>query len=140
MALTQEQMERMEERFGQDTLLSLATCDETGPTVRHVNALFREDSFYVITWAKSGKMEQLAKNPACAVCGDWFTAKGVAENLGWVGKNENQPIMKQLREAFAAWYHNGHVDEENQDTILLRIRLTTGVLMDHGTRHDLIFE
>lgn len=139
MALTQEQMELMEERFGHDTLLSLATCDETGPSVRHVNALFRDDSFYVITWARSGKMEQLAKTPACAFCGDWFTARGVGENLGWVGKSENQPTMKLLRTAFASWYDNGHVDEGDRDTVLLRIRLTTGVLMSHGTRHDLTF-
>ena len=139
MALTQEQMNLMIERFGHDTLLSLATCDETGPSVRHVNALFMGDSFYVITWAKSGKMEQLAKNPACAVCGDWFTARGVGGNLGWVGKPENQPIMEKLRLAFAEWYGNGHVNEADRDTILLRIRMTSGVLMSHGTRHDLTF-
>lgn len=139
MALTQEQMDLMIERFGHDTLLSLATCDETGPSVRHVNALFVGDSFYVITWAKSGKMEQLAKNPACAVCGDWFTARGVGENLGWVGKPENQAVMGKLRLAFAEWYGNGHVNEADRDTILLRIRMTSGVLMSHGTRHDLTF-
>ena len=137
--ISKEAMKVMVERFGKDSLLSLATVDGNGPAVRHVNALFVEDSFYVITWAKSGKMEQLANNPACAVCGEWFTARGVGENMGWVGKSENQPIMEKLRAAFASWYGNGHVNEEDPDTVLLRIRLQTGVLMSHGTRHDLEF-
>ena len=50
-------------------------------------------------------------------------------------------IEKYLRDvrAFSAWLGNGHTDLDNPNTILLRIRLTQGVLMSHGTRYDLDF-
>lgn len=129
----------LEERFGHDSLISLATVDGEGAAVRHVNALLLGDAFYSITWAGSGKIEQLAKNPSCGICGDWFTARGLGENLGWVGKAENRLVMEKLRTAFAGWYGNGHVDESDRDTVLLRIRLVSGVLMNHGIRYDLEF-
>ena len=48
-------------------------------------------------------------------------------------------IMSKLRTVFAEWYGNGHVDEEDPNTCLLRIRLTTGILYHHGTRYDIDF-
>ena len=54
-------------------------------------------------------------------------------------KAENAEIMSKLRTVFAEWYDNGHVNEADPDTILLRIRLTDGVLFSHGTRYDLDF-
>jgi len=50
-------------------------------------------------------------------------------------REENRTLMEVLRPAFAAWYANGHVDESDPDTILLRIALTDGVLMKHGKRY-----
>ena len=35
----------MEQRFGQDTLVALATADERGPSVRTVNAYYEKGSF-----------------------------------------------------------------------------------------------
>ena len=42
-----------------------------------------------------------------------------------------------LRKAFAAWYDNGHTNEDDPNTIILRIRLTDGVLYSKGTRYEL---
>ena len=47
--------EVMEDRFGRDTVLSLATVGEGGPAVRLVNAYYEDGAFYVITHALSGK-------------------------------------------------------------------------------------
>lgn len=41
---------------------------------------------------------------------------------------------------FSAWYSNGHTDESNPDTIILRIRLTDAVLLSHGTRYEIDFK
>ena len=67
----------MEERFGHDSLISLATVDGTSPAVRTVNSYYEGGSFYVVTWALSNKMQQIRKNPAVAICGDWFTAQEI---------------------------------------------------------------
>lgn len=129
----------MQERFGKDSLIALATVDGNIPAVRTVNAVYIEGAFYVVTYALSGKMKQIARNPVVAISGDWFTAHGVGENLGHVLLEENKETMKKLREAFASWYQNGHTNEADPNTCLLKIRLTDGVLFSHGTRYDIEF-
>ncbi len=129
----------MAERFGQDSLVALATVEDGIPSVRTVDGFYTDGAFYVITDAQSNKMRQIGKCPTVGICGDWFTAHGVGENLGYVGLPENAEMMETLRTVFAAWYGNGHTDEGDTNTILLRIRLTDGVLFDHGTRHDIDF-
>ena len=44
-----------------------------------------------------------------------------------------------LKTAFAAWYDNGHINEADPNTVILRIRLTDGVVMEHGARYVLTF-
>ena len=134
-----EAQEILKERFGHDTLLSLATVDGDQPFVRTVNAYYEDGAFYVITHGLSNKMKQIAKNPRVAVSGDWFTAQGVGVNLGYFGKAENRELAETLRWAFAAWIDNGHNDFSNENTCILCVRLTHGVLFSHGTRYDLDF-
>ena len=86
----------IQERFGKDSLIALATVDGDIPAVRTVNTVYIDGAFYVVTYALSGKMKQIAKNPTVAICGDWFTAHGVGENLGHVLLEENQNIMEKL--------------------------------------------
>ena len=132
-----EAQEILKERFGHDTLLSLATVDGDQPFVRTVNAYYEDGAFYVITHGLSNKMKQIAKNPRVAVSGDWFTAQGVGVNLGYFGKAENRELAETLRRAFAEWIDNGHNDFSNENTCILCVRLTHGVLFSHGTRYDL---
>ncbi|MCI9189365.1 MAG: pyridoxamine 5'-phosphate oxidase family protein [Lachnospiraceae bacterium] len=137
--LTRETAEIMDERFGCDTLLSLATVEDGIPSVRTVNSYYEEGAFYVITYALSNKMRQIGKEPTVAVCGEWFTAHGIGENMGHVKAEGNEEIMSKLRAVFAEWYDNGHTNEDDPNTCLLRIRLTDGVLFHHGTRYDIDF-
>ena len=127
------------ERFGKDSLIALATVDGGRPRVRTVNTFYLDGAFYVVTWALSGKMQQLSADPHASICGDWFTANALGENLGHVLREENQAIIERLRAAFAAWYDNGHTNEADPNTVLLKLRLTDGVLFSHGTRYDLTF-
>lgn len=131
--------EAMDMRFGCDSLIALATVEDGKPRVRAVNAYYEDGSFYVITNALSGKMRQIAKDPAVAICGDWFTGDGVGENIGHVRLEANEEISSKMRAAFAEWYDNGHVNEDDPNTCILRVRLKNGVLMDHGTRYDIDF-
>ena len=124
------------ERFHKDSLLALATACNNVPAVRTVDAVYDGGAFYVVTHGLSGKMQQIAQNPTIALCGEWFTGQGVAENLGHVLLPENAPVMDMLREAFAAWYGNGHVNESDPNTILLRVKATHGVVFKQGTRYE----
>lgn len=129
----------LEDRFGKDSLIALATVEEGMPHVRTVDAVYIDGAFYCVTYSLSGKMRQIGKNPAVAICGDWFTAHGIGENLGHVLLPENEAVMEVLRAAFAAWYANGHTNEQDPNTCLLKIRLTDGVLFSNGTRYDIDF-
>jgi len=129
--------EVMKERFGHDNLIALATVEDGKPFVRAVNSLYIDGSFYVITHALSGKIRHIEKEPATAICGDWFTGQGIGRNLGHVSGHPD--LMEKLRSAFADWYRNGHVNENDPNTVILQIELTDGVLFDHGTRYDIDF-
>lgn len=132
-------LEVMIERFGKDTLISLATLDGNRPAVRTVNSYYENGAFYTITYALSNKMKQIEVNSAVAICGEWFTSHGVGENMGYVCDEQNTEIAAKLRKAFAEWYSNGHTDESDPNTIILRIRLTDAVLFSMGTRYDIDF-
>ncbi len=129
----------MTERFAKDNIIALATTEDSIPCVRYVNAFYEDGAFYVITYALSNKMKQIEKNPTVAIAGDWFTAHGKGINLGYFGKSENQEIAEKLKKAFFAWIDNGHNNFDDENTCILCIQLTDGVLFSHGTRYDIDF-
>lgn len=128
----------MNERFGKDNVIALATVDNDMPAVRYVNAYYENGAFYVIT-GLSNKMKQINNNPNVSIAGDWFTAHGKGINLGYFGKEENKTIAEKLKEAFAEWIDNGHNNFDDENTCILCIKLTEGVLFSHGTRYDIDF-
>lgn len=136
MRFNAEINDMLTERFGRDSLIALATIDGEVPCVRTVDAFYADGAFYTITHALSGKMQQINKIPTVGLCGEWFTGHGFAESLGHVCLPENSAIAARLRTAFAAWYDNGHTNEADPNTIILRVRLTDGVLFRNGTRYD----
>jgi len=127
------------ERFGSDSVIALATQDGGVPYVRYVNAYYEKSAFYVLTHGLSGKMQQIARNPSIAIAGDWFTAHGVGENLGWFLSAENRRIADKMRSVFAEWIDNGHNNFEDENTCILCIRLTGGTLFSNGRRFDIDF-
>ena len=126
----------MVERFGKDTVIALATTENGIPSVRYVDAFYENGAFYVITYALSNKMKHIKNNPIVAIAGEWFTAHGKGINLGYFGKPENKAIAEKLKIAFAGWIDNGHVNFDDENTIILRIELTEGLLLSHGTRYE----
>lgn len=135
LELNPETESLLSERFGKDTVVALATIENDAPRVRYVNAYYEKGAFYIITYALSDKLRQLEKNPSAAIAGEWFTAQGRGENLGWFGSRENREIADKLRKAFAAWIDNGHNDFNDKNTVILRVELTGGLLMSHGRRY-----
>lgn len=137
--LSKEAEEILLERFGKDSVIALATTTDNKPYVRNVNSFYYDGAFYVLTYGLSNKMKQIEKNPLVAIAGDWFTADGKGINLGYFGKKENEDIANKMKIAFSEWIDNGHNDFEDENTCILRIELTTGVLLSHGTRYEIDF-
>ena len=137
--LTEEVEAILVERFGRDSIIALATTADGAPYVRYVNGFYSNGAFYVLTYGLSNKMKQIAVNPEVAIAGDWFTARGKGVNLGYFGKEENKEIANLMRTVFSEWIDNGHNDFDDVNTCILRIELTYGVLLSHGTRYDVDF-
>ena len=145
MSKYENAMKLMDERCGngKDNLIALATISldpgaggKPRPAARMVDAYYEDGAFYVVTYALSNKMKQIGDNPDVAVCAiDWFSGHGAGENLGWVRDEKNAAMMVKLREAFAGWYSNGHVNEEDKNTCLLRICLTDGIIIDNEKKY-----
>ena len=129
----------MDERFGHDTLISLATIDGTRPAVRIVNSYYEDGTFYTVTYALSNKMKEIKKNPEVAICGEWFSAHGIGENMGHPRDEKNAELMTKLRAVFAQWYDNGHTDGNDPHTCILRVCLTDGVLLHNGKKYEIDF-
>lgn len=136
MKLSDEAKEIMMERFGKDTIISLATANDNIPYVRNVNAYYENGAFYIISHALSDKMKQIEKNPTIAIAGEWFTGHGKGINLGCFGKEENGIIAEKLKNVFAEWIDNGHNNFDDENTIILCVELTDGLLLSHGTRYE----
>ena len=126
----------MIDRFGKDTVIALATTKNEMPHVRYVNAYYENGAFYIITHAVSNKMKHIKDNPVVAVAGVWFTAHGKGVNLGYFGKKENCEIADKLKKVFAEWIDNGHTDFNDENTIILQVELTDGLLLSRGTRYE----
>ena len=133
----EKHIEILNERFSKDSLMALATVDSNGiPWVRTIDAIFYEDSFYTITYALSNKVKQIEANYNVAISGEWFSGHATGENLGHIKSENNKEIADRLRKAFSAWYGNGHINEDDINTIILRIKLTDGILFSNGTKYE----
>ena len=151
MSRYDEAVKIMEERFGneKDVIISLATIarqpnkeGKPRPAVRNIDAYYEDGAFYAVTYAKSGKMLQIADNPEVAidVCNEWFTANGTGKNLGWVLDPQNAEMRAKLRRVFAAWYDHAN-NEQDKNCCILEIRLADGVLIKdhHAVRYEIDF-
>lgn len=125
----------MKEQFGKDTVIALATVENEVPFVRYVNAYYEDGAFYIITYALSNKMNHMKNNPVVAIAGEWVTAHGRGIDLGYFGKEKNVQIAEKLKKAFSAWINNGHNNLNDENTIILRVELTDGLLLSRGTRY-----
>lgn len=149
MSKYEEGLKIIDERFGnKDNFISLATIatelsadGNPRPVVRDVDAYYEDGVFYVVTYANSNKMRQIAQNKEVAFSAiDWFSGNGTGENLGWVLDPKNAEIRAKLRTIFSEWYDFAN-DESDENCCILAIRITRGtVIKDHGAvRYNMDF-
>lgn len=133
----------MEERCGngKEVIIALATISlspnaagNPRPAVRMVCAYYEDGVFYVSTDAKKSKTLQIEKNNEVSVSGlDWFAFQGIAENLGWVKDEKNAKIRAEFKKVFNWFDEVG--DEENPNSIVLRVTLTEGTIIDNERKY-----
>lgn len=132
----EEGYQLVEEKLGKgkDNIIALATIgkeltseNKPRPIVRSVDAYYEEGIFYIVTYQKSNKMQQISQNQEVSIAGfsEMFTAIGKAENLGWVLEPKNAEIRTKLRVAFASWYDMAN-NENDHDCCILAIHLIKG--------------
>ena len=138
MNVYEKGMEILEEKFGnnKDNVLGLATIalesntdGKPRPVVRDVDACYENGVFYIVTYGKSAKIQEIANNNEVAVAVNfaWFTASGTGENLGWVMKPENAELRTKVRKAFEKWYDMAN-NENDENCCILAIHLTSGII------------
>ena len=81
-------------------------------------------------------MEHIKDNPVVALAGEWLTAHGKGVSLGYFGKKENCIIAEKLKNVFAEWIDNGHNNFDDENTVILCVELTDGLLLSHGARYE----
>lgn len=133
----------LEERCGNDKEVEIAiatialspgAAGKPRPAVRMVCAYYEDGAFYVSTDAQKKKMLEIKENNEVSVCGlDWFTFQGTAANLGWVKDEKNAHIRARFKKIFGWFDEVG--DENNPDSIVLRITLTEGTIIDHEKKY-----
>jgi uncharacterized pyridoxamine 5'-phosphate oxidase family protein len=143
MSKFESALKLLEERCGngKDVDIALATLSLTPgssgkprPAVRMVCAYYEDGVFYVSTDATKNKMLQIEKNNEVAVCGmDWYAFNGIADNLGWVKDEKNAAIRAKFKKVFGWFDEVG--DENNPNSIVLRITLTDGTIIDHEKKY-----
>jgi general stress protein 26 len=136
-------MKLMEERSGngKEEVIALATISlfpntdgNPRPAVRMVCAYYEDGAFYVSTDAKKNKMLQIEKNNEVSVGGlGWYALQGTAENLGWVKDEKNAEIRAKFKKVFDWFDEVG--DEDNPNSIVLRISLTEGTIIDNEEKY-----
>ena len=133
----------MEERCGngKEEVIALATISltqnaagTTRPMARMVCAYYEDGVFFVSTDARKNKMLQIEKNNEVSVCGfGWYSCQGTAENLGWVKGEKNAEIRAKFKKIFNWFDEVG--DEDNPNSIVLRITLTEGTIIDNEKKY-----
>lgn len=143
MSKYENSMKLMEERCGngKEEVIALATISLSSnaagnprPAVRMVCAYYEDGAFYISTDAKKNKMLQIEKNNEVSVGGlGWYAFQGTAENLGWVKDEKNAEIRAKFKKTFDWFDEVG--DEDNPNSIVLRISLTEGTIIDNEKKY-----
>jgi len=129
----------MKELYGKDIAMSLATVNDDKANIRVVNAYYKEEAFYIITYALSNKMKEISKKPNIALNYNLFVAHGIGENIGNPIDEPNRDVREELRSVFVAFYDK-HVNEQNKNTCILKISLNDALVFAKDFKYFIDFD
>ena len=134
-----EAIEVMKELYGKDVAMSLATVNGDKPDMRVVNAYYKENAFYITTYALTNKMRQILNNQNVALNHNLFVAHGTGENIGSPLDESNRELREELKRVFVAFYDR-HVDEQDKNTCILKVSLTDALVFAHDFKYIIDFK
>lgn len=129
----------MNELYGKDMPMSLATVNGDKADIRVIDAWYNENAFYITTYALSGKMQEISKNPNVALNHNLFVAHGVGKNIGHPLDEANAGLREELKRIFYAFYDR-HVDEQDKHTCILKVSLTDANFFANDFKYYVDFE
>lgn len=134
-----EALHKMDELYGKDIAMPLATVKDGKADLRVVNAYYKEKAFYITTYTLSSKMEEIARNPSVAVCHNLFKAHGNGRDIGHPLAPQNKELRDELRKVFCSFYEK-HVNEADEHTCILKIDLTDALVFADDYKYFIDFQ
>ncbi len=115
-------LQTLNELFTKDYQFAMATVKDNKPSVRIVDTFFNDGSFYIVTYSKSQKVQELEENSQVSLCNELYRFSGNAYNIGHPLLVENRAIREKLIKVFEPWYfaHN------NENMCYVKIELEEG--------------
>ena len=68
MSNWEDSLQVMEELFAKDCQFALATVKDNVPSVRVVDTFYDDGAFYIVTYSKSQKAQEIASNENVSLC------------------------------------------------------------------------
>lgn len=135
----EEGLDVMKELYGHDVAMPLATVNDGKANLRVVNAYYKDRAFYVVTYALSNKMKEIAVNPCVAINHNLFVAHGMGKNIGNPLKENNKELRDELKKVFYTFYDK-HVNEKDENTCILKIELEDTLVFAHDYKYFIDFK
>jgi uncharacterized pyridoxamine 5'-phosphate oxidase family protein len=134
----EKSIEVLQELFGQDSQFAWATSENNIPSLRFVDTLFDNGSFYVVTYRGTRKVQEIKDNPQVALCKDLHRFQGIATNIGHPLDPKNKEIREKLVKAFESWYYK-HNDEASDNMCYIKIDPVNGFFYKDGVGYQIDF-
>ncbi|ABR35358.1 pyridoxamine 5'-phosphate oxidase family protein [Clostridium beijerinckii] len=72
----------LEVLFAKDYQFALATSNDNIPSVRFVDTFYDNGAFYIVSYAKSQKVQEIEKSNKISMCNKLYRFTGIAHNIG----------------------------------------------------------
>jgi general stress protein 26 len=129
----------MNELFAKDYQFAMATVKGNTPSVRFIDTFFENGSFYVVTYSKSQKVQEVKDNSQVSLCNKLYRFSGNACNIGHPLLSENKSIRENLIKVFEPWYF-AHNNENDENMCYVKIELKEGFFYKDGTGYKVNFQ
>lgn len=139
MSVFEKSLNVMNDLFARDYQFALATTNNNIPSVRFVDTYFDDSCFYIVTYSKSKKVQELELNSNISLCNNLYSFSGTAVNIGHPLKQENSEIRKKLISAFEPWYFK-HNNENDENMCYIKVELRQGFFYKDGNGYKVDFK
>ena len=139
MKIYEKAMSVMNELFAKDYQFAIATTKDNIPSVRFVDTYFEDNSFYVVTYSNSQKVQELEINSDVSLCNGFYRFTGNAYNIGHPLLSENRELREKLIKIFEPWYF-AHNNENHETMCYVKIELKEGFFYKDGLGYKVNFQ